>query len=333
MSIRTSIRSRALVGVSAAALAATALLIGTGSADAAVTPGVARNDDRTPVLFKDGQGLALQLCTDAVNCEPVDPADPAEIGSYFSAEAQVGPVRAVWEIGAAFLEDAAGNVSNRPGVTSSALFRAEGLRPSSRYTIKGPWGTHRCTTDADGALDNKNCLFESGGEAGGTVAGGPVKSFLFSASAPRGFLGGLEIPRTVTGSPSGFNRVTVTGPGANFRSSRFALGGQMADDQPMGLLGRTSMRLGGKQNVRPVTKTLFYRSVGTAPARLRISKAGANPAAFKVSRNCGAIAPRTTCRIDVTYRPGLHDKKAVVVIDDNTLAPKRRVALTGITGR
>jgi hypothetical protein len=333
MNLTTSIRSRALVAVSAAALAATTILIGTGSADAAVVAGAARNPDRTPVLFKDGQGLALQLCTDARFCEPVDPADPAEIGSYFSAEAQVGPVRAIWGIDAAFLEDAAGDVSDRPGVTSSALFRAEGLRPNARYTIKGPWGTHRCTTDADGALDNKNCLFERGGEAAGTVAGGPVKSFLFSSGAPRGFLGGVEVPRTVTGSPSGFNTVMVTGPGANFRASRFVLGGEMVADQPMGLVGRTAMRLGGKQNVRPVTKTIVYRSVGSASARLRISKAGANPAAFKVSRNCGAIAPRTACRIDVAYRPGLHDKKAVLVIDDNTLAPKRRVSLTGITGR
>ena len=333
MHISTSIRSRSVVALSAAALAATTLLVGSASADAAVVAGGGRNPDRTPVFFRDSQGLALQLCTDAVNCEPVDPAAPAEIGSYFSAESQVGPVRAIWGIDAAFLEDAAGNISTRPGVTNSALFRAEGLRRNSRYTIKGPWGTHRCTTNADGSLDNKNCLFERGGEAGGLVGSGPVKSFLFSARAPRGFLGDLTIPQTVTGSTNGFNKVTVTGPGANFRSNRFVLGGQLAANQPMGLLNKSSMRFGSRNNTRPVTKTLVYRSVGTAPARVQVRRTGANPVAFKVTRNCGAIAPRTTCRINITYRPGAHDKVAALVINDNTLSAPRRVSLTGITGR
>jgi len=332
MHFKSSVRGRTLAVLSAAAVAATTLLAGTVSADAAVVAGGGRNADRTPVYFHDSQGLALQLCTDAVLCEPADAA-AGDIGSYFSAEAQVGPVRAIWGIDAAFLEDAAGNLTNRPAVTSSALFRAEGLRPNARYTIQGPWGTHRCTTDADGALDNKNCLFERGGEAGGTVGAGPVKSFLFASRAPRGFLGDLVVPQTVTGSPTGFNRVQVTGPGLNARAGRFVLGGQLAADQPMSLMGQTAMKLGSKANTRTVTKTLRLRSVGTASVRAQIRKAGANPAAFKVTRSCGAIAPRTSCAIQVTYNPGAHDKKAVLVVNDNTLAAPRRVQLTGIAPR
>jgi len=68
MHIRTSIRSRALVAVSAAALAATTLLAGT-AANAAVTAGASRNADRTPTFFGDSQGIAVQLCTNAQFCD------------------------------------------------------------------------------------------------------------------------------------------------------------------------------------------------------------------------------------------------------------------------
>jgi hypothetical protein len=332
MHIRSSIRSRALVAVSAAALAATTLLAGVGSANAAIVAGAARNPDRTPVLYKDTNGIALQLCTDAVNCEPVDPA-AGEIGSYFSADVQVGPIRAIWGVDAAFLENAAGQLTTRPGVTNSALFRATGLRPNARYTIQGPWGTHSCTADAQGDLNNKNCIFEGGGEAGGTVGRGPVKTFLVPSRAPRGFLGNLAVAQTVTGSPTGFNKVHVSGPGLNATSNRFVLGGQLAANQPMGMVSTTAMKLGSRSNVKKVTKTITYRSVGTAPARVQVRRAGANPVAFKVSRNCGAVDPHTSCKISVTYKPGAHDKKAALVINDNTLAPPHRVSLTGITGR
>jgi hypothetical protein len=157
---------------------------------------------------------------------------------------------------------------------------------------------------------------------------------LFPSRAPRGFLGDLVVGQTVTGSPSGFNKVTVTGPGLNTRASRFVLGEQLAANQPMGLLGKTSMLFGSRNNTRSVTNTLVYRSVGAAPAPVHVRRTGADPVAFKVvTRGCGAIAPRTVCKIEITYRPGANDEKAALVIDDNTLAAPRRVSLTGITGR
>jgi hypothetical protein len=318
--------------LSAGVLATTALVAGMASANAVVSPGGGRNADGTPAFVRDGQGLAMQLCVNATFCEAADAA-AGDIGQYFSAEAALGPMRAIWGIDAAFLEDAAGNLTNRPGVTNAALFRAEGLRPNSRYTIRGPWGTHRCTTNADGALDNKNCLFEAGGEAGGALRTGPIKSLLFTARAPRGFLGDLVVPQRVTGSPSGFNRVTLTGPGANFSTNRFVLGGQMRANQPMGLLAKDSLRFGSRTNTRTVTRTLRYRSVGTAPATLRVRRAGPNPFAFKVRENCGALAPRQVCRIRVSYNPGANNRRARLVINDNTLAPPRRVSLTGIAPR
>jgi hypothetical protein len=329
----SSTKIRGLAALSATVLAATALVSTSGTAGAVVSPGGGRNADGSPAYIRDGQGLAMQLCTDATFCEPADPADAAEIGSFFSAEASLGPMRAIWGIDAAFLEDAAGNISTRPGVTNGALFRAEGLRPNRRYTIRGPWGTHRCSSNAEGELNNTNCIFEAGGEAGGALRTGPIKSMLFTTRAPRGFLGGLEIPQRVTGSPSGFNRVTLRGPGANFSTNLFALSGQMVDNQPMGLLAKDSLRFGSRNNTRVVTRILRYRSVGTAPARFRVRRAGPNPFAFRVNENCAALQPGRVCRIRVSYDPGVNNRRARLVINDNTLAPPRRVSLTGIAPR
>ena len=328
------VRRRTVSTVSAAVLAAGALLATTVPADAVVVSGGGRNADGTPAFIRDSQGLARQLCVDATNCEPADAA-AGDIGQYFSAEAALGPMRAIWGLDAAFLEDAAGNLTDRPAVTNAALFRAEGLRPNSRYTIKGPWGTHRCSTNVDGALDNKNCLFEGGGEAGGTVGRGPVKSFLFTRLAPRGFLGNLVVPQRVIGSPTGFNRVTLDGPGAHFSTNLFVLGGQLVENQPMSLVGQGTeapeIQLGGKRNTAKVTRTLRYRSVGTAAANPQIRKAGRDPGAFKLTRNnCASVAPRQSCSIQISYTPRRADKHAVLVITDNTLAGPRRVSLTGV---
>jgi hypothetical protein len=326
--MRFSIR-RSLVLACTAGLAATAMVSVAGAANAAVVAGGGRNADRTPVYVRDAEGIALQLCSDATMCEPADPA-VGDIGSYFGAEASLGPMRAIWGIDAVFLENADGTIGDTAAVGNSALFRAEGLRPNRRYTIQGPWGTHRCFTNGEGALDNKNCLFEAGGEAGGQLRGGPVKSFLYSTRGPRGFIGGLEIPARVTGSPSGFNRVTLDGPGAHFATSLFSLSGQMADNTPMSQISKTALRMGNKQNTRPITRVLRYRNIGTAPARFRVSRGGENPVAFKVRENCAAVAPGRTCRIEVVYRPGAHDKSAVLTITDNTLAQPRRVTLRGV---
>ncbi|MDQ4084185.1 MAG: hypothetical protein M3165_00040 [Actinomycetota bacterium] len=326
--MRFSIR-RSLALASVAGLAATALVSASGSANAVVVPGGGRNPDRTPVYVRDAEGIALQLCSDTVYCEPADTA-AGDIGAYFGAEAALGPMRAIWGIDAAYLEAADGTVSDVPALTSSALFRAEGLRPNRRYTIRGPWGTHRCMTNAEGELNNKNCLFERGGEAGGRLRSGPVKSFLYSPLAPRGFVGGLEIPQRVTGSPSGFNRVTLDGPGAHFRTNMIALSGQMADDTPMSQISKTALRMGNKRNTAPVTRILRYRSIGTAPATFRVRRGGENPVAFKVRENCAAVAPGRVCRIEVIYRPGAHDKSAFLTITDNTMAHPRRVTLRGV---
>jgi hypothetical protein len=322
---------RSVVALAATALASTALLGAVNTADAVVRPGPGRNADGTPVFIRDSNGMALQLCTDAVNCEP--PVAP-DIGSYFSAEASLGPMRAIWGIDAAFLEDEAGNPTNRAAVSNTALFRAEGLRANRRYTIRGPWGRHTCLSDARGRLDNKNCLFERGGEAGGALRGGPVKSFLRASASPAGFIGSLEIPRRVTGSPSGFNRVTLTGPGANFRTNLIAVSGELMDNLPMAAVRKDSLRMGNKNKARPTQRLLRVRNIGTAPLSVRIAKSGDNPGRFRVVNNCRGVAPGRACGIRVTYRPrpGAVNTAAMTLTTNGLRAPQR-VTLTGIGPR
>jgi hypothetical protein len=323
---------RSAAVLSATALAATAVAAASTPAGAALSRGGAANGDGTPGFIRDRQGIAVQMCTDNLQCEP---AVSPDIGTYFAAEATVGPMRASWGVDAAFLEDAAGNISNRVGVSNSAVFRAEGLRPNRRYTIRGPWGQHRCFSDERGRLDNKNCLFERGGEAGGPLALGPIKTLLRAKFPPAGgFLGG-DAAQRVTGSPTGFNRVTLDGPGVHAQSRFFTIGGQLVDDTAMGMLNKNRIKMGTKRNVAAVTKSVVYRSVGTAPARVRVSKAGENPGAFKLNNGCARVAlnPGRRCTIEITYRPKAQNSVAQLVIDDNGIAARRTVRLRGITGR
>jgi len=273
-------RSTALLSVSA--LAATALISTALPAGAALTASGEDNVHGTPAFFADSEGLALQLCEEA--CAEVDvPFDPTH-AVYFSAAAEVGGISAGFEVATVAVEDDLGNPTAEVDVVNSALFRAEGLSPNALYTIKHPWGTDTCTTDAAGDLDNKNCIFESGGEAG-SVLDGPVQTFLRGVNAPTGTIGDHETISAVTGSPTGFNQVSVSGPGLDESTSQFSLMGQMVDDQAMSSVASTPLNFG---NVAAATaKSITYSSLGTASATPTATSD--NPAFTVVG--CAAVAP------------------------------------------
>jgi hypothetical protein len=165
------------------------------------------------------------------------------------------------------------------------------------------------------------------------VRRGPVKSFLVPRfSVASGLLGGLTGSR-VLGSPSGFNRVSIKGPGVNARSRFFTVSGQLVANTPMGVVNRKDLRLGKRNNARRVTRTIRYRNVGTATARVRTRKTGQR-GAFRINNGCrGGVAPGRACAIKVTYRPTRRDKAARLVINDNTLAKPRSISLRGISPR
>ena len=194
--------------LSTAALAATGLVATALPAGAALSPGGGANNEGVPTFFRDAEGMALQLCVAAEpNCEP--PVDDV-IGSYFSAEATAGPLTAIYGV------EAVDDPELGAVVTSGSRFRIEAARPNTRYTIRDPWGSTSCRTDATGGAD---CRLESGGDAG-TVGSGHIKTFLRGLRGARAFIGNGDLVSQVTGSPTGFNRVTMTGGGQRFRAVR-----------------------------------------------------------------------------------------------------------------
>jgi hypothetical protein len=215
-------------------------------------------------------------------------------------------------------------------VLNGARFRFEGARPNTRYTIKDPWQTTFCRTDGTGSAD---CRRETTGDFS-TVRNGHITTFLRSVGPSAGaFIGTHTRTNRVAGSPTGFNRVVVTGGGQRFSTNRFSLMGQKRDNTAMSALSRNALQLGNGRQTGAVSKSVRYSSIGTANARPTVRKGGKNPAAFRVSDTCASQAPGTACSITVTFRPRQHAnsvKRAVLVINDNGLAAPRRVSLKGI---
>ncbi len=320
---RRGARSTALL--SAAVLVASGIAASMATADAAVTRGAGLNAQGAPNFYRDAQGMALQLCTaaDAALCEP---ADPEHHGVYFAAEAAVGPLRAIYGIEAVVNGD---NPGGPPLVSNGTRIRID-ARPTTRYTIKDPWGTMTCRTNRLGVGD---CRFDTNGGFD-SVQRGHVKTFLHTRGRQgSAFVGNANLTTRVFGSPTGFNQVRITGPGRSWSTSQFTLMGQKRDNTAMSAINKESMTLGNGRTADAVQRTIRYSSFGTAAARPTVRKSGQNPRAFSVRETCGSEAPGTGCKIVVTFRPREHanqTRTAFLRIDDNSLAAPRRVSLKGV---
>jgi len=312
--------------LSVAALATTGLIAAAAPAGAAVTTGGQADESGRPAFVRDAAGIALALCTGA-HCEPADPADPLH-GGYFSAEATAGGVTAIFGIETAAAEDpATEEPTDQASLANVARFRGENLRPGGRYTIKHPWGTTTVFADDRGDLD---VVRETGGEAGTPLGSGVVKTFLRRLTAPAGFLGNLDTAGPVTGSPTGFNRVQVTGPGVDAATQRFIVNGRLRANTAMTSVETKALRLGSRTKARPSVATIPVSSFGTAAADLTVTKSGANPGAFRV-QTPAAVASGSSADIRVTYTPTANrNASATLTIADNGLAAPRQVKLTGI---
>ncbi len=323
---------RSSVLLSVAAMAATGAVAAGGPAGAALFQSNAESADGAPAFFRDSQGIALQLCVDAcaeapVEGEPEPEAPAANHSPYFMATATVGGVVDVgWELATIPAENAAGEeLETVGGIENGLRIGADqgALRPNSRYRVDGPWGRHFFRTDDRGAADRR---IVSGGEVGSPL-NGPVQSFLRGVNANGPMIGNPEVATLVTGSPTGFNQVTVTGPGLKATSKRFFLTGQKRANTAMSSVNKDALQFRAEQRV--VTKTVRFSSFGTAAATPRVRKQGTNPGAFRVQNTCGAVAPGRSCAIKVTYRPRAKLHRAVLVIDDNSMTRPYRVRLRG----
>jgi hypothetical protein len=319
-------RSSALLSV--AAMATTGLVAAAVPAGAAITTGGAEDANGRPAFVRDANGIALAFCDDTVNCEPADPADPLH-GGYFGAEATAGGITAIFGIETAAGEDAAGEPTDQATIANVARFRGEGLQPGGRYTIKHPWGTRTVFADGQGDLD---VVVEAGGEAATPLGSGVVTTFLRRLNAPAGFLGDLETAGPVTGSPTGFNALRVTGPAVSQTVRAFTVNGQMRANTAMTSVDTKALNLGSITKSTPSTVTIPVSSFGTAAANLTITKAGANPGAFSLPQGASLTVPQGTTRnIQVRYTPQANrDVAAVLVVDDaGDLTAPRRIVVNG----
>jgi hypothetical protein len=320
---RRGARSTALL--SAAVLVAGGIAATMATADAAVTRGGGTNAQDVPNFYRDAEGMALQLCTDA-NANLCEPADADHIGVYFAAEANVGPLRAIYGIEAVQNAD---NPGGPPLVSNGTRLRID-ARPTTRYTIRDPWGTSTCRTNRLGVGD---CRFDTNGRFD-SVQRGHVKTFLHTRGRQgSAFVGNANLTTRVFGSPTGFNQVRITGPGRSWSTSQFTLMGQKRNNTAMSAISRESLTLGNGRTADAVQRTIKYSSFGTAAARPTFRKGGQNPRAFSVRESCGSEAPGTGCNVVVTFRPREHanqTRTAVLTIDDNGLAAPRRVSLRGV---
>ena len=300
--------------LSMAAIAATVLVSTAGGANAVVFRGAGGlTPDGIPVSLQDTQGVALAPCDVAAKCGGVafDPAD----ATYFSSDAQVGQIRAVNAV-------TAGVAPGKPlAVAQISKYKGTGLLPG-RYTIKDPWGTvNTCAADAAGNMDCR-------------IKAKRISQFLIGTRGGAGFVGNGVANTTFTGSPTGFNKIQITGPGGfKATATHSIITGKMLAATPMSSINTTALTLGRPRNTAPVVKNVHYTSFGTAAAVPTVRLAGANATAFKVRNPCRTVAPGTGCNISVAFRPRQHVNqtvKAKLIINDNGLAAPRTVALTGV---
>ncbi|NUR07590.1 MAG: choice-of-anchor D domain-containing protein [Nocardioidaceae bacterium] len=338
-----------------AALAATApvlaglSLVG-GAADAALvgSPGPTNPDTNFPAYYTDLNGLSLQLCLDdpvAVNClttrdELLNAGADGE-AFYASASAEVGDFGAEYALEAAF----AGDGANQEIVFARTRYIGTG-EPNSTYTFTGPYGTDTCTTNATGTLPRNGCTFDEGGAVGGDVTSatasnrvGPFLVWNTTADRPAGYIGDPNVAHAVTGSPTGFNKVQVRGPGVTGtcvdgatvtqgcqETDQFLVAGQVMD----GAQGvATPVSFGPV--TQATTKTVTYTNIGNAAAHVvTAAVSGAGFASTADTCTGATVAVGGHCDVDVTFTPtpGQPATGSVTFTDDSA-GGTAKAALSG----
>jgi hypothetical protein len=238
------------------------------------------------------------------------------------------------------------------------------MTPNGRYTFTDPYRTYTCTADATGLVQPaKGCRFETTPIPGNFTAAlaGPIGPFLtwdtfgsLTGAPPAGFIGDNTTPHAVVGSPTGFNKMRVSGPGiagtcTNSDGSsvnncqetdKLVLQGKTVNTgNPAASVSSGTLDFGdvpaGAPAIPPVTKTLTYANTGSVPVTIgSLAVGGANAAAFTQTNTCGTlpatIAVGARCTIDVTFTPEPGKASAATLtITDDTPTATRNIALKG----
>ncbi len=207
-----------------------------------------------PVWYQDGNGLALELCTDLVPCGLDDPAaglpDPTSPVSFpdnfpdeafwWSADADItmpdgSQFLLVLAMEAAFLNDVVADGDQMSFGRVRFRARGPGILFGDSFTVTHPFGELTVTADIDAGpgLGEARATVDIGCEIApcnfNLALGSGVGPFLecVTPAPPPGFIGDMAGCQ-VTGSPTGDNLFSVAGGGFNETTDLFAVLGKIA---------------------------------------------------------------------------------------------------------
>jgi Bacterial Ig-like domain/Chitobiase/beta-hexosaminidase C-terminal domain len=326
----------------------------TSNASAALS-GVGVTDPATgfPSSYSDSNGVVLQPCLDGLpNCltAAADLTPPGGEGFYFAADATVGPMNVANHLEAAYA--AAGTGQEVTFMRTQVDAAKGGLTPNGKYTITDPYGVLNCVADGTGVIKANGCRTETTPVPLDFKAAlsGRIGPFLTwdtfgstgTGAPPAGYIGDNVTPHKVIGSPTGFNKVRVEGPGftgtctnadgttvSNCQETDlFVVQGKVAPGASAVVTPSGPVNFG---NVGPgtYTKTLTYTNTGTLPMTVdSVALGGANAADFSVANGCAltaafpGLAPGGKCTIDISFTPRANvASSATLTLNDSWTDP------------
>ncbi|WP_374968172.1 Ig-like domain-containing protein [Terrabacter sp. BE26] len=325
--------------------------------------GLTDPDTQFPSYYADSNGLALQPCLDGLPLCLGSRADLLDNGAdgegfYSAVAADVGVMSLGLDLEAAYLAEDEEITFQRSQYSAKS-----GLRPGSTYIVTDPYGTNTCKSDSTGAIKNNACRFETGGVPGDFASAlrGRLGPFLTwdtfgstgAGAPPAGYIGDNATPHKVVGSPSGFNKFRVEGPGINTtgvdacpsvdgpiadcgETDLFVVSGKVLATGPAASTSAKSFDYGN--TATGGSRSLTYTSFGSGNAVVdSVSLSGPGAADFAVTEDCSSagtvngpgLAPGSSCTIGVAFTPRVGESTATLTIADNTLGSPRTVALSG----
>jgi hypothetical protein len=332
----------------AAALVAAAALAGPASADlTAAGPPALFNGFEFPESYTDAAGQTLELCLDGVDtpCGAAEGGLAPDEGEafYWSAETDPialsggGTVEAVFAVEAAFGGDA-----NDIPVTFSRMRYSFNDAALGTYTVQTPWGPQSVVNDGstnvgadigcDPVAPPETCDFD-------LALTTPISTFLHQVSTTPPFLGSgpldVGVAGPVVGSPTGFNSVSVSGPGGTGSTSDFYITGKLAGAAqpilaaaPLALGTQATGTAGAVQNVT-VRNDGLTGSTLTATGTPTIT--GPDAADFAVvGTTCVApLAAGESCTVGVRFTPSAAGARSATLNLPTNALVGTGVALSG----
>jgi len=354
------------VAVAAAVVVATLGVLASPASAALSSVGPTDPGSLFPSYYADANGLQLQLCQDGLpyclsGPTPIQDTHATLGGTageafYFYANATVAGFKMETGLEAAYLGAGPGNEMTfmRTQATNKTA------TPNGVYHLTDPYGSYTCTANSTGLVQpSKGCRTDQGPvpEVFTAALSGRIGPFLtwdtFGSTGPdappAGYIGDNTTPHAVIGSPTGFNKMRVSGPGitgtctnsdgstvANCQETdKLIVQGKVQPGGSSAALSSGTLDFGDVPAAPPVTKTLTYVNTGSAPITISsMNVTGPGAAAFVLTGTC-PVAPATLdvgarCTVDVAFTPDPgRSSTATLTIADDTPTATHDVALQG----